>query len=44
MNEDFGAAWEWAEAQIIEKLKMYAKSWFGTPAEVRYKIMYKHIL
>lgn len=44
MSEAFEAAWEWAEAQTIGKIKMYAKSWFGTPAGVRYKIEYEHAL
>lgn len=44
MSEVFEAAWEWAEAQTIEKLKIYAKSWFGTLARVRYKIEYEYAL
>ena len=44
ISEAFETAWEWAEVQTIEKLKIYAKSWFGTTAGVRYKTKYEHVL
>lgn len=44
MTEASEAAWDWAEAQIIGKLKSYAKLWFGTPAGAKYKTDYEHAL
>lgn len=44
MTEAFEAAWDWAEAQTIQRLKGYAKSWFETPAGAKYKSEYEYAL